>query len=73
MKPDYVYKILCKIKINNKATCYDNVPPEMVKIYAEESSETLAELVNQAFTNNRFPEDMKKAQIFQFLGRKMIW
>ncbi len=46
-----------KIKIN-KAT--DSVPPKMVKICAEELSETLVELVNQAFTNNRFPEDMKK-------------
>ncbi len=59
VKPDYVYKILCKLKIN-KATVYDNVPPKMVKICAEQLSETFAELVNQAFTNNGFPEDMKK-------------
>ncbi len=60
MKPDYVYTILCKLKIN-KATGYDNVPSKMVTICAEELSETLAELVNQAFINNRFPEDMKEA------------
>ncbi len=30
VKPDYVYKILCKLKIN-KATGYDNVPPKMVR------------------------------------------
>ncbi len=60
VKSDYVYKLLCKLNIN-KATGYDNVPPKMVKICAEELSETLAELVNQAFTDNRFHEDMKKA------------
>ncbi len=70
-EPDYVYKILCKLKIN-KATGYDNVPPKLVKICAEELSETLAELFNQAFTNNRFPEDMKKLKYLQFLRRKML-
>ncbi len=60
VKNAYVYKMLCKLKIN-KATGYDNVPPKIVKISAEELSETLAELVSQAFTNIRFPEDIKKA------------
>ncbi len=69
VKPDYVYKIVCKLKINN-AKGYDNVPPKMVKICAEELSETLAELVNQAFTNNRFPEDMKKAEISPIFKKK---
>ncbi len=41
----------------------------MVKICAAELSETLAELVNQAFTNNRFPEDMKKLKYLQFVRR----
>ncbi len=44
----------------------------MVKICTEELSETLAELVNQAFINNRFSEDMKKAEYLQFLRRKVI-
>ncbi len=69
VKPDYVYQILCKLKIN-KATGYDNVPPKTVKIYAEELSETLAELVNQAFTNNKFLEDMKKAEISPIFKKK---
>ncbi len=46
------------------------MPPKMVKICAEELSETLAELVNQAFTNNRFPEDMKKAEIYPIFKKK---
>ncbi len=71
VKPDYVYKMLGKLKIN-KATGYDNVPPKMVKICTEELSETLVELVNQAFTNNRFPEEMKKLKYLQFLRRKKI-
>ncbi len=69
MKSDNVYKILCKVKIN-KATGYDNVPPKMVKICAEELSKTLAELLNQAFTNNRFPEDMKKVEISTIFNKK---
>ncbi len=66
MKHDYVYKISCKLKIN-KATGYDNVLPKMVKICTEELSE---ELVNQAFTNNRLPEDMKKHEICPIFNNK---
>ncbi len=50
-KPHYAYNILCKLKIN-KVTGYDNMPPKMVKMCAEELSETLAKLVNQTFTDN---------------------
>ncbi len=32
---EYVYKLLCKLNIH-KATGYDNVPPKMVTICAEE-------------------------------------
>ncbi len=46
------------------------MPPKMVKIFAEELFETLAELVNQAFTNNRFPEDMKKTEISPIFEKK---
>ncbi len=69
MKPDHIYTIVCKLKIN-MATGYDNVPTEMVKTCAEQLSETLAELVNQAFTNNRFPEDMKKAELSPIFKNK---
>ncbi len=48
------------------------MPQQMVKICAEELSETLAELVNQDVENNRFPEDVKKPEIFSILRRKMI-
>ncbi len=43
--------------------CYYNVLPKLVKLYVVELSETLKELVNQAFINNRFPEYMKQAEI----------
>ncbi len=59
---DYVYKLLCKLNIH-KATGYANVSPKMVKICAEELSVTLTELVNYAFNKNRFPDDMKRAEI----------
>ncbi len=59
---DYVYKILCNLNVH-KATGYDNVPPKMVKICAEELSVTMTNMINYAFKNNRFPEDMKKAEI----------
>ncbi len=35
----------------------------MVKICTEELSVTLTKLVNYAFRNNRFPDDMKRAEI----------
>ncbi len=60
---DYVYKLLCKLNIH-KAMAYDNVPPKMVKICAVELSVTLTEFVNYAFKKSRFPDDMKRAEIF---------
>ncbi len=69
VKPDYVHTIFCKLKIN-KATSYDDMPSKMVKIFAEELFETLAELTSQAFTNNRFHEDMKKAEISPIFKKK---
>ncbi len=45
----------------------------MVKMCVEELSKTLVELVNQAFTNTRLPEDMNKIEILEiFLRRKII-
>ncbi len=35
----------------------------MVEIWDEELSVTLAEVVNYAFRTNRFPDDMKRAEI----------
>ncbi len=62
---EYVYKLLSKLNIY-KATGYDNVPPKMVKICAEELSVTLTELVNYAFKKNWFSDDMKRAEISLF-------
>ncbi len=39
------------------------MPPKMVKICTEELRLTLTELVNYAFKKNRFPDDMKRAEI----------
>ncbi len=59
---DYVYKLLCKLNIH-KATGFDNVPPKIVKICAEELSVTLTEFINYAFKKNRFTDDMKRVEI----------
>ena len=66
---DYVYKILCKLNIH-KATGYNNVPPKMVKLCAEELSVTLTEFVNYAFKNKMFPDGMKKAEISPIFKKK---
>ncbi len=61
---EYVTKLLCKLYIH-RAIGYDNMPPKMIKISAEELSVTLTELVNYAFNKNknRCPDDMKRAEI----------
>ncbi len=64
---DFVYKLLCKLIIH-KATGYDNMPLNMVKIYAEE----LTELVNYAFKKNRCPDDVKRAEISPIFKKNYI-
>lgn len=59
---DYVKKILSSLKAN-KSTGYDNIPPRMVKLCAEELSVTITESINSAMKNNQFPSDLKKADL----------
>jgi hypothetical protein len=58
----YVKKLLCNLKVN-KSTGYDNVPPKMVKICADELAIPITELLNSAFKNKQFPDDLKRAEI----------
>ncbi len=69
MKPNSRYNISSKLKII-KATNYTNVPPKKVKMCVEELYVNFAELVNQAFTNNLFPQVMRKAVTSQFFKKK---
>ncbi len=39
------------------------MPPKIVKICVEELHVTLIEIVNYAFNKNRFPDDLKRAEI----------
>ncbi len=54
----------------NKATGYDQIPPQMVKLCLKELSKTLTELVNNAFKQNIFPNDMKRADVFPIFKKK---
>jgi exonuclease III len=69
VQSDYVQTLLSKLNVQ-KATGYDNIPPKMVKICAKELSVTLTELINDAFKCNRFPSDMKKAEISPIFKKK---
>ncbi len=67
---NYVHKIMSKIN-ENKATGFDNVPPKVVKMCADVLSVTVTELINSAFTNNLFPDDMKNAKLCPLFSRRM--
>ncbi len=47
-------------KLNeNKVTGFDNVPPKLIKMCADELSVTVTQLINSAFANNIFSDDVK--------------
>ncbi len=54
---NYVDKIISKLN-ETKVTGFDNVPPKVVKMCANELSVTLTELINSVFANSLFPDDM---------------
>ncbi len=61
MKVEHVENLLHKFDMN-KATGYDQIPPNMVTLCSKELSQTLTELVNNAFKQNIFSDDMKRAE-----------
>ncbi len=54
----------------NKATDYGQIPPKMVKICTKELSKTLTELVNNAFKQNIFPDDIKRGEVYPIFTKK---
>ncbi len=54
----------------NKATGYDQIPPKTVKLCSKELSQTLTELVNNAFKQNIFPDDMKRVEVTPIFKKK---
>ncbi len=66
---NYVHKIMSKLN-EIKATRFDNVPPKVVKMCADELSVTVTELINSSFANNLFPDDMKKADLCPLFKKK---
>ncbi len=59
---DYVKNILSKLN-SKKSTGYDNIPPKIIKLCADELSDPMTDMINSAFKNNVFPNDMKKADL----------
>ena len=55
---EYIHKILVKIK-SNKATGFDNIPPKVIKICADEMAVPMIDMINTAIESNIFPDNMK--------------
>ncbi len=51
----------CYTILMHKNTGYDHIPSKIFKMCADELSVTLTELINYAFSNKIFSDDMKKA------------
>ncbi len=66
---DYIHKILSKIK-TNKATGFDNIPPKIMKICADEMAVPMTDIINTAIENNVFPDDMKFADLCPTFKKK---
>ncbi len=69
MKVDYVENLLHKLDMN-KSTGYDQIPPNIFTLCSKEISKTLTELVNNAFKQNIFPDDMKRAEVSPIFKKK---
>ncbi len=71
VKVEHVENLLHKLDMN-KATDYDQIPQNMVKLCSKELSKTLTEIVNNAFKQNTFPDDMKRPEVTPNFKKKMI-
>ncbi len=69
MKVEYVENLLHKLDMN-KATGYDQISPKIVKLCSKELFKTLTELVNNAFKQNLFPNDIKRADVSPSFKKK---
>ncbi len=69
VKVVHVENLLHKLDVN-KATGYDQIPSKMVKLCSKELTQTLTELVNNAFKQNLFRDDMKRAEVTQMFKKK---
>ena len=48
---------------SKKATGYDNIPPKILKIAADELAHPLANLINLTVTKSNFPMDLKNSEL----------
>ncbi len=69
VKVKYVENLLHKLDMN-KARGYNQIPPKMVKLCSKELSKILTELVNIAFKQIIFPDDMKRADVSPIFKKK---
>ena len=61
---------------SKKATGYDNIPPKILKIAADELAPPIANLINLSVTKSNFPMDLKKIRTIttlQMQGQLDVW
>ena len=66
---EYINKILVKVK-SNKATGFDNIPPKIIKLCADEMAVPMTDMINTAIESNIFPNDMKFADLCPVFKKK---
>ena len=56
-----------------KPTPSGNIPPKMLKLSSDTTVTTLHELFNESLANCEFPDNLKLADIIQYLRTKTLW
>ena len=54
----------------NKATTQNNIPPKILRQIAEVTANNLQLLINNAISNNEFPEKLKLADVTPVFNKK---
>ena len=62
VSPADIGKILRNID-SNKATGYDNVPPKLIKVAANELAHPISNLINKSINASCFPSQLKRAEV----------
>ena len=59
------------MKLNvKKATTYKNIPPKILKQSVDVCTPILTDIMNSAFENNEFPDELKFADVHSVFKKK---